>query len=106
VILLLGDHGPRSGMVWTRVSETDQWESFGILTAFYLPGRDHAMLYPEISPVNAFRVIFNLYFGGRYELYEDRAYASTAPRPYRFHDVTTEVRKGNAERRPLTAGSR
>jgi hypothetical protein len=92
IILLLGDHGPRSGMIWRKISRTDQRESFRILTAFYLPGKDHSALYPEISPVNAFRLIFNLYFGTSYEMLSDRSLASTDDRPYRFRDVTARVR--------------
>jgi hypothetical protein len=66
-----------------------------ILTAYYLPGKDHSALFPEISPVNAFRLIFNLYFGTSYEPLEDRSSESTAALPYRFHDVPAAVRRGD-----------
>jgi hypothetical protein len=49
-------------------------------------------LYKSISPVNTFRVIFNEYFGGNYELLDDRSYAHSVPRLYEFHDVTDIVR--------------
>lgn len=44
-----------------------------ILNAYYLPGVEHD-LYPTISPINSFRKIFNLYFGGNYELLEDESH--------------------------------
>jgi hypothetical protein len=34
-----------------------------ILNAYYLPGVAHPDLYPTISPVNSFRLVFNRYFG-------------------------------------------
>jgi hypothetical protein len=49
-------------------------------------------LYEEITPVNTFRLIFNAYLGTDLELLEDRSYYSTWAHPYRFVDVTDEVR--------------
>jgi hypothetical protein len=46
-----------------------------ILNAYYLPGVDASqVLYPSISPVNTFRVIFNLYFGTHFPLLRDQFY--------------------------------
>ncbi len=62
VIILQSDHGVKG-------------HRFPILNAFFLPthaGRD--LLYPSISPVNTFRVVFNAYFGAAYPLLEDRQY--------------------------------
>ena len=42
-----------------------------ILNAYYLPDGGNKALYPTITPVNTFRVIFNTYFGGNYELLPD-----------------------------------
>jgi hypothetical protein len=36
---------------------------FKILNAYYLPGDGYDFLYPTISPVNTFRLIFDKYFG-------------------------------------------
>ncbi len=63
IIILQGDH-----------SLTGTKDAFGILNAYYLPGDAKKMLYPEISPVNTFRVIFNSYFGSKFPLLEDRSY--------------------------------
>ena len=41
---------------------------------WYIPGAPENTVYESISPVNSFRVIFNTYFDGRYELLPDEAY--------------------------------
>jgi len=64
IIILQGDHGPR----W------DEARQFDILNAYYLPGEDNHPLYESITPVNSFRVVFNLYFDTDYELLEDKSY--------------------------------
>jgi len=63
VIIIQGDH-----------SLTGTEDAFGILNAYYLPGDASKNLYPQISPVNTFRVIFNSYFGGNFPLFEDKSY--------------------------------
>lgn len=42
-----------------------------ILNAYYLPDGGNKQLYPTITPINTFRVIFNTYFGGQYDLLPD-----------------------------------
>ena len=37
-------------------------EQQGILNAYYFPGQDYHSLYPNITPVNSYRVIFNQFF--------------------------------------------
>jgi hypothetical protein len=73
VIVIQGDHGP-----WLQ-SGSDQ---FKILNAYYLPGHIQS-LYPSISPVNTFRLIFNTYLGADYPLLKDTSYDS--PVPYVFN---------------------
>jgi len=58
-----------------------QW----ILNAYYLPGQQDR-LYPTISPVNSFRVIFDAYFGGKYDMLEDVSYFSPVPNLYDFSE--------------------
>ena len=50
-----------------------------ILTAIYFPRYGTEYLYPSISPVNIFRVIFNRYFNLNYDLLPDKFYF---PREY------------------------
>jgi hypothetical protein len=49
-----------------------------ILNAYFLPGEGAAGLYPSITPVNTFRLIFDVYFGADLELLEDVSDHSTA----------------------------
>jgi hypothetical protein len=77
VIVVQGDHGP-----WLQ-NGSDQ---FKILNAYYLPGHND-LLYPTISPVNTFRLIFDTYLEADYPLLEDISYDS--PVPYVF-DFTKE----------------
>lgn len=65
VIVIQADHGP---------GEFSRSVSFGILNAYYLPGYPRTALYPSITPVNSFRVIFNAYFDTDYALLPDRVY--------------------------------
>ena len=78
IIILQSDHG------FERHIEEDR--TFN-LAALYLPDGGDAGLYPQITPVNTFRIIFNTYFGGSFELLEDRAYFSDYPDPYNFVPV-------------------
>lgn len=69
VIILMGDHGATG--VPNR--ETPEWR-MSILNAYYVNAQAKEDLYPTITPVNTFRVIFNNYFGTSYPLLEDKSY--------------------------------
>lgn len=75
IIIIQGDHGPRSLMDGTDF-ENNQclYEGFSILNAYYLPGFDSEDLYEGISPVNSFRLVFNHYFGLSYPTLADKAF--------------------------------
>ena len=76
VIILQGDHGgPGTQLTYDRMK---------ILNAYYLPeGLDR--LYPSISPVNSFRIVFDTYFGTEFGQIEDLSYYSDSDN---FFDVT------------------
>lgn len=78
IIIIQGDHGP-----WLQPNNKRMW----ILAAMYLPGHNDE-LYPAISPVNFFRIVFSNYFGGDYELLEDVSYFSPVPKLYNFSEVS------------------
>jgi len=92
IVIIFGDHGPRSKLNWQSLKKTDVRESFSILSAYHLPGNGKKLLYPEISPVNSLRVIVNHYFGANLDLLPDRSFYSTAKFLYKFQDVTERVR--------------
>ena len=60
------------------------------LVAFHLPSGE-AGLYPGITPVNTFRVVFNEVFGTDLAMLEDRVLYSEYVRPYDFQDVTDSI---------------
>ena len=62
IIVLQGDIG---------ITGDDQ---HAILNAYFLPGGAEDWLYPTVSPVNTFRVIFNAYFRGHLPLLPDQSY--------------------------------
>jgi len=59
IVVINGDHG---------LMGPNRYE---ILNAYYLPGDGAKQLYPTISPVNSFRLIFDTYFGTHYGLLDD-----------------------------------
>ncbi|OGG20246.1 hypothetical protein A3D03_03390 [Candidatus Gottesmanbacteria bacterium RIFCSPHIGHO2_02_FULL_40_13] len=59
----------------------------GILNAYYLPKGGDKLLYPTISLVNTFRVVFNHYFGQNYQLLNDDSFLSNMNQPYMFVPV-------------------
>jgi hypothetical protein len=63
IIILMGDHGLQADNRYTD------------LLAYYLP-KGSEKLYPSISPVNSFRLIFDEYFGANYPLLPDLTYYS------------------------------
>jgi hypothetical protein len=72
---------------WRKLSVEQLREKFRILNAYYLPGVGQSRLYPSISPVNSFRLLFDLYFGMTLPLLPDRSYAIEHGRLYKFVDV-------------------
>ncbi|CAN5478947.1 hypothetical protein BH24ACT7_BH24ACT7_05020 [soil metagenome] len=106
IILVQSDEGPpprpRPGApprpgddtpYWLTYSDGQLRQKFGILNTFYLPGYDGAALYQQISPVNNFRVVLNVYFGTDLPLLDDRSYVWTdRAHLYEFTDVTARLR--------------
>lgn len=112
VIVLQADEGPSSlkefkrkageeGIEWAQQSEVLLKLHMKIFNAYYLSNGsaslttdiDKNTLYPSITPVNSFRLIFNLYFGTNYELLEDKSYVfEDVEHPYKFIDVTDKVK--------------
>lgn len=92
IIIIQGDHGPGSGLNQGSWEKSDIPERLSILNAYYFPNQDYRQLYPQISPVNSFRVIMNQYLGTSYDLLEDRSYYVSLYEPYIFVDVTDQLR--------------
>ncbi len=66
IIVLQADHaGPATRLIPERMN---------IFSAYYLPHVGDERLYPQITPVNTFRLIFDSYFGTNIGLKEDISY--------------------------------
>jgi len=62
-----------------------------ILNAYYLPDDGNSLLYDSITPVNSFRIVFNHYFNGDYDLLEDRIYFSEYYSELNFTEITDQL---------------
>lgn len=93
IIILQADHGSASTFSdWEYPTEEFLKERMTIFNAYYLPGGGNEILYSYITPVNTFRLIFNFYFSTDYKLLKDQSYFSSYEFPYKFTDVTDEVK--------------
>ncbi|MDR3575011.1 MAG: hypothetical protein P4L50_14215 [Anaerolineaceae bacterium] len=83
VIIIQGDHGEPWGINFDRMT---------ILNAYYLPGLDYSKaLYPSITPVNSFRVVFDQYFHGNFPLLPDKTYFSQRATLWSFNTITEQM---------------
>jgi hypothetical protein len=95
IIIIQADHGAHANMV---AGDPDPLpvpfyeERFAILNAYYLPTCETEQLYADISPVNSFRAVFNACFGQDFNYLEDISYFSKYNSPYKFIDVTHEIK--------------
>lgn len=86
VIIVQGDHGPDSNS--GRQSYIQ--ERMTNLNAYLIPdGTDG--LYPGLTPVNSFRLVFNRIFGGTYAALPDRVLYSQYDTPYDYLDATDDI---------------
>lgn len=87
VILIQGDHGSRLNFHHTDVRQVEADEAFGILSAYRVPEEVKRLLYPEITPVNSFRLVLSGLFGLALERLPDRSLYSSFEAPQAFVDV-------------------
>ena len=101
IIVLQADEGPypqryiadKLNFNWEQARKEELREKMRILNAYYLPGVDKDILYPSITPVNSFRLIFNLYFDTNFEFLPDENYAFVDEgHIYKFFNVTDKVK--------------
>ena len=102
VIVIQGDHG-EPALLFDLNEEDVLRARFGIMNAYHLPNKDDSLLYPSVSPVNTFRIIFNYYLGADFDLLEEKSYLETThadlvnyrnyltPDEYGFTEVTDVV---------------
>jgi hypothetical protein len=86
IIVIQGDHGPTvASRPRSRMSN---------LNAYFLPGAGRS-LYPTITPVNTFRVIFNHYFGQNLQLLDDVSLYSDYEDPFNFKVIPNSCNANN-----------
>jgi hypothetical protein len=90
VIILQADHGPACKELTKYPNPKAVAMRTSILNAYLLPRPARARLYPTITPVNTFRLIFDSCLGIPMTLLKDRTYYAgpIGVSPYTFIDVT------------------
>jgi len=76
---------------WEKATAAELREKMGILNAYYLPNIDDDVLCPSITPVNSFRLVFNLYFDTDLELLPDNSYARYEYNHDKFFNITDKL---------------
>ena len=98
IIVIGADEGPLPDR-FAGQQDTFEWEQarpdeierkFRILNAFYLPGVEDPVIYPSISSVNAFRLIFNAYFDTDLPVLPDRVYTWFSGQDFYNHFEITD----------------
>lgn len=96
IILVQSDHGSDfNNFDWDNPTDDMIKQRTSNLSAFYFPYEGDKFLYEEITPVNSFRLLFNVYFNSTYPLLDDKIYWSSYTKPYDFRDVTELVNQKN-----------
>lgn len=84
---------------WRTATDAQLSHKMHILNAYYLPGVDVNSLHPRITPVNSFRLVFNLYFGTKLELLPDKSYVPDESNAGRGMDITAKLKRWDARAR-------
>jgi hypothetical protein len=94
IIVLQSDEGFFTWLLNpAKATDRDLQQHFNVLSAYYFPRLERTGLYPTITPVNTFRLIFANYFGAKLPLLPDRNYVLVHLKTgYEFWDVTDRVR--------------
>lgn len=95
IIIIQSDHGSEFPQDATDLQKMN--EKMHNFNAYYLPDGGESILYDDVTAVNSFRLIFNYYFNGHYEILDDTSYWSDGTlfeeKGYpKFHDVTEKLK--------------
>lgn len=83
IIIIQADEGPYFERLWkgecaiSDATTAELRQKMAILHAYYLPGLGRDKLYPSITPVNSFRIVFNHYFGADFPMLPDESYITS-----------------------------
>jgi hypothetical protein len=101
IIIIQADEGPYPSRYaaktytfnWNEATTEEITPKMAIINAIYLPDGDYKELYPEISPINNFIIVFNKAFGSKLELVPDRHFTFQESKPYLYTEVTKRLRQ-------------
>ncbi len=85
IIIIQSDHGMKESN--SEDEYTKLFASFNNFKAYYFPYEGRNIEFETTTPVNSFRVLFNLYFDDGYELLEDRIFVIDE-KEYQFREVS------------------
>jgi hypothetical protein len=102
IIILQADEGPETPKYRATRTTTWNWHNasteeleikFGIMNAWFVPGDRQVGLYPGLTSINTFPLLFRDYFGLDYTLREDRVFAldNTYDQPYDLLEITDRL---------------
>lgn len=91
IIILQGDTGSGVPRPADYPADRSRLQHMAILNAYLVPEDCQKALYPQITPVNTFRVVFGECLGADIDLIEDRSLYSTYQDPYEFVEVHSEL---------------
>jgi hypothetical protein len=101
IIIIQADEGPyppkfkadQDNFKWQQATKSELLQKMGVLNALYFPGAPTSGLSESMTPVNTFRVLFNLYYDTQLPMLADKSYAFEDGRhPYTFNEVTNRLR--------------
>lgn len=102
IIIVQADEGPypmeyklNRELEWDMQPTDILRQKAGILNSYYFPDGNYDKLYPSITPVNTFRVIFNQYHGTNLPLLEDKNFfpgSRVSSERFDFIDVTDKLK--------------
>jgi hypothetical protein len=101
IIILQSDEGPYpkkqtiqpKDFKLSKVSDKNLREKMRILNAYHLPGANRMLLYKNITPVNSFRIVFNLYFNTNMKLLPDESFIiDETETMLKFLNVTDKIK--------------
>lgn len=90
VIVISGDHGGGLNYDLRSPMEMEQWGRMSILNAYLVP-EGAFDLYPTITPVNSYRMLFDGLFGANLPLLPDRSFASPWLEPSKHIEIPADA---------------
>ncbi|MBN2500866.1 MAG: sulfatase-like hydrolase/transferase [Anaerolineales bacterium] len=87
IIIIQGDHGVNCYVQSEDIEERVPL-CFPILNAYYFPDANYQLLYPDITPINSFRIVLNQYFNANLPLLSDKSFFyELADKDVKFVDI-------------------